>query len=55
MSLNNDNNLVMVDSDLPFMSSNVVKWAKIVKKQKQHMDANLITGQCSWELPPGAS
>ncbi|VDM55884.1 unnamed protein product [Angiostrongylus costaricensis] len=55
MSLNNDNNMATVDSDLPFVSSNVVEWVEIVEPQtKQHMYANLITGQCSWEPPPGA-
>ncbi|VDO68109.1 unnamed protein product [Haemonchus placei] len=36
--------------------SNVVEWVEIVEPQtKQHMYANLISGQCAWEPPPGAS
>ncbi|KAE9420709.1 hypothetical protein Angca_008060, partial [Angiostrongylus cantonensis] len=38
-----------------FYCSNVVEWVEIVEPQtKQHMYANLITGLCSWEPPPGA-
>ncbi|KAK6725504.1 hypothetical protein RB195_004060 [Necator americanus] len=56
MNLNNGNRISTADSDLPSVSSNTVEWVEIVEPQtKQHMYANLITGQCSWEPPPGAS
>ncbi|KAJ1360740.1 hypothetical protein KIN20_019789 [Parelaphostrongylus tenuis] len=55
MNLNNDNSRATVNPpNRPSVSSNVVEWVEIVEPQtKQHMYANLITGQCSWEPPPG--
>lgn len=32
-----------------------VEWVEIVEPQsRQTMYANLVTGQCAWEPPPGA-
>ncbi|XGW24082.1 hypothetical protein V3C99_005915 [Haemonchus contortus] len=56
MNFNNGNHPSAVDTELPCASSNVVEWVEIVEPQtKQHMYANLISGQCAWEPPPGAS
>lgn len=55
MNLNNGN-APAAECGLPSVSSNSVEWVEIVEPQtKQHMYANLISGQCSWEPPPGAS
>lgn len=55
MNLSNGNNVATDDPDLPSVSGNVVEWVEIVEPQtKQHMYANLVTGQCSWEPPRGA-
>ncbi|RCN43733.1 RhoGAP domain protein [Ancylostoma caninum] len=56
MNINNGNGPSTAEGDVPSVSSNAVEWVEIVEPQtKQHMYANLITGQCSWEPPPGAS
>ncbi|WKX88350.1 hypothetical protein Q1695_008192 [Nippostrongylus brasiliensis] len=56
MNFNNGNDPAGIDPDQPCISSNSVEWVEIVEPQtKQHMYANLISGQCSWEPPPGAS
>ncbi|KAL6732336.1 hypothetical protein Aduo_003105 [Ancylostoma duodenale] len=56
MNMNNGNGPSTAEGDVPSVSSNAVEWVEIVEPQtKQHMYANLITGQCSWEPPPGAS
>uniref|UniRef100_A0A8R1EEG1 WW domain-containing protein n=2 Tax=Caenorhabditis japonica TaxID=281687 RepID=A0A8R1EEG1_CAEJA len=46
-------------ADTPSSSSNAefpgVEWVEIVEPQsRQTMYANLVTGQCAWEPPPGA-